>query len=69
VSDLIDRTARQVRLPGGDEIHRMTGAATLKDTGRTYRTGCAQMLPASAGAVLTTRRVSCALCTAGDHHG
>ena len=62
MSDLIDRTARQVRLTGSDDIHRMTSAATLKDIGRAYRTGCARLLPASAGAVLTTAEVSCRAC-------
>jgi len=63
VSDLLDRTARQVRLPGG-EVHRMTSAVTAPNIGRAYRTGCARRLPATAGAVLTTAEVSCALCKA-----
>jgi hypothetical protein len=62
MADLLDRTARQVRLPGGT-IHQVTGMPyTVPGMGRHYRTRCRRTLTGQAGAVLTTRKAGCELC-------
>lgn len=59
--DLLDRTARQVRLPGGI-VHKLRDADTSPLGGRRYWTVCGRMLTAAEGAVLTTHEVFCSCC-------
>ena len=60
MSDLIDRTAQQVRTADG--IHGLY-AASSRATGRMYRTWCTRWFSARKGAVLTTDPASCQGCT------
>lgn len=59
--DLLDRTARQVRLPGGT-VHKLTRNDYNRNAGHIYKTRCGRTLAASIGAVLTTHEVACADC-------
>lgn len=59
MSDLIDRTAQQVRTADG--IHGLY-AASSRATGRMYRTWCARWFSARKGAVLTNDSASCQDC-------
>jgi len=60
--DLLDRTARQVRLPGGI-VHALRKAdSNSLGGGRRYWTACGRMLTAAEGAVLTTHEVFCSCC-------
>lgn len=61
MADLIDRTAVQVRLPGG-VVHKRKGSSFDPAHGRRYRTVCGSTLPAEHGAMLTTRPVDCDAC-------
>ena len=65
MSDLIDRTATQVRRPArrrGTAVHRLLAATQPDGMGRQYKTECHRYLYADEGAMLTTRPVSCAEC-------
>jgi len=62
MADLIDRTARQVRLYGRDTVHAANGKPFTTELGRAYRTRCGRTLYAEWEAMLTTRDVSCADC-------
>lgn len=64
MADLIDRTAVQVRLPGG-VVHKRKGTSFDSAHGRRYRTVCGCTLPAERGAMLTTRPVDCDACERG----
>lgn len=68
--DLLDLTARHVRVDGRDEnpIHRMIGQPYTLQGGRHYRIACGGTLTAFGGAILTTREVTCGRC-GGGHHG
>lgn len=62
MADLIERTARQVRLPGGVP-HRLKGQPyTVPQLGQHYRTGCGTTLTGQAGAMLTTHTATCTGC-------
>jgi len=62
--DQLDRTARQTRLPGG-EVHKLTANTFDPADGRRYRTSCTLTLTGAAGAMLTTRNVTCTWCREG----
>lgn len=60
MSDVLDATARQVRMYGRGDVHRLSRAWTSR-AGREYRTGCGLTWQGSV-AVLTTRRPTCRDC-------
>jgi hypothetical protein len=64
MADLLDRTATQVRLPGG-VVHKREGGQFVPGHGHHYRTRCGMFLTAERGAVLTTRPVGCDDCKTG----
>lgn len=64
MADLLDRTATQVRLPGG-VVHKRKGSSFVPNIGRRYRTACGHTLTAAQGAVLTTHPVNCVNCQNG----
>lgn len=59
--DELDRTARQVRLPGRF-VHRLAEATAMHGLGRVYGADCGQVLLGSEGALLTTDDVDCPRC-------
>lgn len=66
-TDLLDRTARQVYMDRTREsqsgtVHKLARADRNPNCGRIYRTRCHRILTAAAGAVLTTREVTCTEC-------
>lgn len=64
--DELDRTASQVRYPGGKAIHRLMFQAFVTDNGRPvgyqYAALCGDVLITGLGAVLTTRPPNCRGC-------
>lgn len=61
MTDLLTRTATQVRLSTSDIVHQCSRAYTTPD-GRRYRTGCGDTLGAIGRPMLTTRAVTCVRC-------
>lgn len=64
MADLLDETARQVRLDNRDDstVHELVRAWTDPHAGRTYKTRCDHVMTRSEGAVLTTRPATCTHC-------
>lgn len=60
-SDELERTARQVYIPGRS-VHRLALATTYPAVGRVYSTDCGRTLFAAEDAVLTTAPVDCSRC-------
>ena len=71
MTDLIDRTARQVYIddqPPGEKhrvVHDVVGPPRTANDGRRYNTRCRQVLTSFEGAVLTTQQTSCTRCLDG----
>ncbi|MFC7276259.1 hypothetical protein ACFQS1_19880 [Paractinoplanes rhizophilus] len=62
-SDVLDRTARQVYIPGhAGYIHRLATAKTSSRLGRVYTSDCDRTYYGMDGAVLTTAAVTCPHC-------
>jgi hypothetical protein len=62
MTDLILRTARQVRVPDSNAIHALD-RTTSNSAGRLYSTRCGENLSNTLhGAYLTTRAETCRLC-------
>ncbi len=62
--DVLDLTARQVRIDSdaGHATHALLGQPHSTELGRQYRTVCNATLARIAGAILTTRAVTCSGC-------
>jgi hypothetical protein len=60
--DLLDLTARQVRLDHEQaQVHKLSRAEQHHD-GRVYWAACGDILSAPGGAILTTRETTCRRC-------
>lgn len=60
--DQIERTANRVRLVNSKEVHALARRDSEPMSGLVYDTVCGELLFASAGAMLTTRPVTCEVC-------
>jgi hypothetical protein len=66
-ADAIERSLNQVRLGSRrGPVHDLADSAFDRGFGWSYRSRCGELLLASAGAVLTTRRTTCGLCLQGQ---
>lgn len=68
MADLLDQTARQVRLPGR-VVHKLTFNSFDPELGRVYGTTCGVTLTGRQDATLTTREVGCTWCNTGRLKG
>jgi hypothetical protein len=67
VADVLDETARQVRLDNRDDstVHEVAATWVDPQVGRSYRTHCCHVLTKAEGAILTTRGSDCVPCWRG----
>jgi hypothetical protein len=67
VADLLDETARQVRLDDHDDsvVHDLARRWCDRQVGATYRTRCNHVMTRAEGAILTTRPSTCIFCWRG----
>jgi hypothetical protein len=66
--DQIERTADRVRLPRGKVVHEVVLLSSVQ-SGRSYATRCGTVLYGSDGAMLTTRPVTCDVCSPAVFYG
>ena len=66
-ADLLDLTARQVRLDGRNDspVHRLRTSWVDRRYGATYKTECEHIMTRAEGAILTTRDADCGRCLGG----